>query len=439
MLRTVIIQLWNRRRSNLSIILELLCVFCLMWYITDYLFVYAYNCSIPSCRDINHAWQVKLSVYPSDYSGFRAEEDTPEARLANFDRVLRVLRDHPDVEATGISSHMSVPGSGSLYGRGYMLPEDTANMVGGQMITLSPLADFFRVFGYTRDGGRTPVSMHDFDWSDPGAIVISRSVERALFPGGENAVGSELAGWDRNSRFRIVGVVDDIKRFEYLRPQHAFYLPLTIDGERFMNPDASGEERIAVFVRSRASVSDSRFRENFMKEMGDALQIGNFYLDDIVACSRIEADVTQRFGYTNEVRVRIYLMVFFLLNILLCVLGTFWYKVNIRRSEIGLRKAMGSSKRNVRNRFFLEGICLLAVAAVFAMIVEIQFVKAGLIETLGNNQNTLSDYLPDRTLLRFLITNAITAVTLSLVILGAIWLPARRAAAVPPVDALRDE
>jgi hypothetical protein len=404
-----------------------------MWYITDYLFVYACNCSIPSCRDTNHAWQVNLSVYPSDYSGFRAEENTPEACLANFERILRVLRDHPDVETTGVCDDMSIPGSGSYFGQGFVQPDDTTNTVWGQMISISPLADFFRVFGYTRDGGRTPVSMHDFDWSNPGAVVISRSAERALFPGGENAVGRELGrgSW----RERVVGVVDDIKRFDFLRPQHAFYRPQKITGEQLMNPSGN----VAVFVRSRANISDSRFSENFMKEMSDALQIGNFYLEDIVACSSVEARITHMFGYTNEVRVRICLMVFFLLNILLCVLGTFWYRVNIRRSETGLRKAMGASKRSVRSHFFLEGLCLLAVAALLAMIVEAQFVKAGLIETLGKSENDLPGYLPDRTALRFLITNAITTVTLALVILGAIWIPAQKAASVPPVDALRDE
>ena len=97
---------------------------------------------------------------------------------------------------------------------------------------------------------------------------------------------------------------------------------------------------------------------------------------------------------------------------------------------LGLRKALGSTSRNIRNLFFLEGLILLVAAAIMAIVVELQFVKADLIETLGPDRSDPIVYLPDRTALRFLITNAITA---------AIWLPAKRAASVPPVEALRDE
>jgi ABC-type antimicrobial peptide transport system permease subunit len=132
-------------------------------------------------------------------------------------------------------------------------------------------------------------------------------------------------------------------------------------------------------------------------------------------------------------------MLFFLLNILLCVMGTFWYRIRLRREETGIRKALGASQKSIRNLFLAEGLCLLTIAALPAIFIEFQFVHAGLIDTLGQDSGNIGMYFPDRTGLRFLVTNAITWVVMSAVVITAIWLPARKAAAMAAADALHYE
>jgi ABC-type lipoprotein release transport system permease subunit len=131
-------------------------------------------------------------------------------------------------------------------------------------------------------------------------------------------------------------------------------------------------------------------------------------------------------------------MLFFVINLLLCVTGTFWYRIHIRREEIGIRIATGSSRRRIMELFMVEGLCLLGIVTLPAMFVEYQFVHAGLVGTFGIEYSTLK-FLPDHTLLRFLITNALTWLILAGVILAAIRIPARRAARMQPADALRYE
>ena len=296
------------------------------------------------------------------------------------------------------------------------------------MIIFDPREDLFGVFKYTSDNGKKPVSTHDFDWTN--SIVIGQSAANQLFPN-QSAIGKEITLYSNN--YRVIGVVDDTKRFDYERPQNTFYLPKRLDATNFRN--------FEIAVRSRSSVSDAIFKETFKKEMGNSLQIGNFYLQSITSYKQIIAETKTRLGMTNEIRIRIYMMAFFLVNILLCVIGTFWYRVNIRKDEIGLRKAIGSSSSRIRNLLFMEGLCLLTIAALPAMIIGYQFVHAGLIETLGiswGNSNP-AIHLPDRTLLRFLITNAITWIIMATVVIAAIWLPARKAAAMEAAEALHHE
>lgn len=434
--------IWNRRKANVSVFLELLFVFILVWYMADYLFVYAYNRSLPDHRDVRHTWQVNLNAFSPGHPDYKEEEDNPQALYDNYHRLLNVLRDYPGVEAVSVASNFAAPGSGSYSGRNYYSLKDTSRRVDAQEIAVYPAADFFRVFRHTRNGGAEPVSTSDFDWGTPQAVVISQSVADALFPE-DNAIGQQLVYdlKDAGSPMTIVGVVDDTKRFDYLRPRHAIYPALSgrkskklAEWDVIMWLNAS-----VISIRSAASTPDDVFAEAFIEAMERDLQAGNFFfksIDDYVGI----ADVTEfQFGTSSDLKIRIYLMIFFLLNILLCVLGTFWYRVNLRRSETGLRKAMGASRTDVYRLFLLEGLYLLAFAGLTAMAIEFQLVYGGLIDTLGKDWGADTDtvYLVDNTGLRFLITNGITFALLSAVILAAIALPARRAAALPPAEALR--
>jgi hypothetical protein len=431
MLKSIVLQLWNRKRSNSWMVLELVLVFCLIWYMVDYFFVLTCNNHIPNNRDSRHTWNVIISEYPPEYPGYLVEESEEEALDANNTRVLSALQNYQGIEAIAVSFYGSAPGQLS-YSGGFSLCtlDDTTKIANGQQILIDTKTDYFRVFGLTTDNGKKPASARDFDWAAPNGIAVSRSLAEALFPD-SLAVGKEVIYPHSDKRFIILGVIDDFKYFDYERPQNAVYYPYRLNGNSLKDVEIS--------LRSNASLSDASFKEAFVKEMTKILHIGNYYLEGLTLYSQITDNAKDSLGITNAIRVRSYLMVFFLLNILLCVMGTFWYRVNLRRGEIGLRKALGSSSHSIRNLFFLEGLILLVIAAVVGMAIELQFVKAGLIDTLGQDSDIPTVYLPDKTVLRFLITNAITACILALVILAAIWLPAKKAASVPPVEALRDE
>ena len=128
-----------------------------------------------------------------------------------------------------------------------------------------------------------------------------------------------------------------------------------------------------------------------------------------------------------------------MLCIFLCLIGTFWYRISLRQNEIGLRKAIGATRFSIHYSLIIEGIWLLIIILLPAMLIEFQFVYADLINTLGRQQAPNAQFLPDRTFLRFLITNAITFVLICIVIVSAIWLPARKGASLQPAYALHYE
>jgi ABC-type antimicrobial peptide transport system permease subunit len=425
MLKSIFKQILNRKRSNAWITVELLMVFILVWYMTDYFFVLNYNYNIPNGRSTEHTWEVKLAEYPEIHPQYSAEANTDEALEANFARILQTIRNYPGVEAVSVSDRSSAPESGSYSTGSYFSPEDSTNHASGQMIYIDTKEDFFRVFGYTTNNGKTPVSVADFDWTNPRGIVVGRSVADRLFPN-TSAIGKEL-----NDNLVIIGIVDNIKRFASQRPQHAYYFPLRSKG----NSVKYG----AISIRSNSSLSDASFQEAFTTEMSNRLQTGNFYLKNMVSYSKLAKKGVMQSIMTNVSRQVSSLMIFFLLNILLCVMGTFWYRIQMRRDEIGLRKALGATCNGIRNALLAEGLCLLTIALIPALLIEFQIVHADMNITIGRTNETVGLYLPDRAALRFLITNGVTWMVMAAVIVAAIWLPARKAAALPAAEALHYE
>ena len=429
MLKSILTQIWNRKQNNSWITIELVLVFCLIWYMTDYFFVLTYNYSIPNYRNIDHTFLIKLGKYDPDNSEYNEKEDEEKAKEANFERVLQTIQSYPGIESLSISFYGSVPEAGSYSGTICANPNDTTAGYADSMDKyINTNFDFFRVFGYTTNNGKKQVSMHDFDWSQPNGVVISSSIEQQLY-GKNSALGKEIK--KGKELYKIVGVVDNTKRFDYQRPQHAIYTALPLS-----DYDTESTE---IAVRSNSTYSDVIFRENLEKELNSKFPIGNFYLKNITSFKYISSQTKTIFGMVYEIQIRIYLMLFFLVNIILCIVGTFWYRVNTRREEIGIRKALGSSSSSIRNNLILEGLCLLTIATLPAMIISYQFVHAGLIETLGATRKNPTIYLPDRTFLRSLITNAITWIIIAAVVIAAVWLPARKAAAMEAAEALHYE
>jgi putative ABC transport system permease protein len=104
--------------------------------------------------------------------------------------------------------------------------------------------------------------------------------------------------------------------------------------------------------------------------------------------------------------------------------------VSERTREIGLRKALGATRRSIMFQFFVEGVLLTLVSGLIGM-----GLAGGLMAALGN-VNGPGGFDPPR-LVPMTAFLAIASLTLAGVIAGLY--PARKAANLEPVEALRQE
>ncbi|WP_289834290.1 FtsX-like permease family protein [Parabacteroides goldsteinii] len=132
---------------------------------------------------------------------------------------------------------------------------------------------------------------------------------------------------------------------------------------------------------------------------------------------------------TDAIRYRIAFMAFLIFNIFLGIIGTFWFRNEYRKSEIGLRLAVGSTRRQILQMMIGEGWLLLSLVAIPAAIICINIAKMELIDTnvmpvtfFRVFAGLISTYL----LMAFFIT------------LGA-WYPAYLSSKIAPADTLRAE
>ncbi|MCD8044044.1 MAG: ABC transporter permease [Tannerellaceae bacterium] len=427
MIKSIVKQILNRRKSNFWVSLEILLVFCFLWYIVDYFFVLNYNSTLLSHRDIDNTVLVEMGIIKENHSKYTPT--APEEEVENFRRFINQVRSHPDVEKIGLCSASSYPGSLGQNSSQFKVVNDTlTSPVQAQFFFIMPGEDYFGVFRHTSNG--QPFSLTHLEVVDPNSVIITKLVEEKLFSG-QSAVGKSIQ-FNRgdDTPYRIIAVIDDIKRFSYLRPVPCVF---------FLDPvTASKIANTSITLRLRPGVFMDKFIEEFKKDKASDLGIGNFYLKNVSSLEEAGKRTVHVYSMVNEVRLHTGLMIFFLANILLCIIGTFWYRIHARMKEIGLRRAIGSTKSRIRSLLVWEGLILLLFVLPICLLLEMQVVRLDLLDTLGYTEAT-SGMLPDQTALRFIITNGITLLIMVTVMVVSILLPSLVINQIPPTEALRDE
>ena len=247
----------------------------------------------------------------------------------------------------------------------------------------------------------------------PAVAVVSRLVAARYFPG-VNAVGKRIrtGGTD----FEIVGVASDVK-YGSLRGQAApmVYLPYQQGGR-----DATRVGVLTVAVRAidDAGQTAAALRREVRSLAPGAVIARLMTLDELtnstLARERVVATLSVSFGA--------------IAMLLGCIglYGTLAYAVTRRTSEFGVRIALGASRSRLVASVLGDSLHPVAIGILLGT--PLAFAAGSLSESLlfGVTGRDLPTYLLAVTML------AVSAVWAS-------WLPARRAASVNPIMALRSE
>lgn len=155
--------------------------------------------------------------------------------------------------------------------------------------------------------------------------------------------------------------------------------------------------------------------------------VGNTYIKSVESFSDIR-EMFQR-DTIKEVKNRAFIMFFLLANIFLGIIGTFWFRTQQRRSELGLRIALGSNSSGLQHLLLGEGLWILIFAFLPAIIICYNIGYADVTRV----------WQMEWGMMRFIPAIVVTFVLLALMIIAGIWYPAKQAMKIQPAEALHDE
>jgi putative ABC transport system permease protein len=330
------------------------------------------------------------------------------AQVTFFDTLLGRLRALPGVEAASAVSHLPLGGgdtNGSFEIAGRAFP--AGELPYSKKRIAAP--GYFETMGIPLVRGRT------FDERDvEGArevVVISDAIARRYWPN-DDPLGRQIAfGWGPGDPQEIVGVVGDVRHDGLDQPvEGAIYRPLAQFPRRGMTVVLrTAGDPLAVAAAVRAEVAA---------------------IDPSQPIQRLAAmtDVVRRSVITRETIMRL-LAGFAAIALVLSIVGVYAvtaHGVGQRTREIGVRMAMGARSADVLRMVLREQSTLIAAALAAGMAgawTVSDVLRASLHEVSPTDPQVFAG----------------VAVTLGLVALAASWLPARRAARVDPLSALKAE
>ena len=191
-----------------------------------------------------------------------------------------------------------------------------------------------------------------------------------------------------------------------------------------------------IVFRVKPAADGPDYREKFLREIAPKLDTDNAFVADAAPYTEQQLQFEVMNGDTDKVNSQAVVVLFLLVNVFLGLIGTFWFRTRRRRSEIALRMAMGSTRGGVFRLLIGEGLLLLALVTLPAMVV---CYNVGMAEFTIGRTSLISTWPIEWSVIRFLAGSLGAWLLIALMVVIGIWFPARQAMKIEPAEALHEE
>ena len=347
-----------------------------------------------------HLWTGTITLPTAQYT------DAP-SRQRFIEQLLNALRDVPGVQSATVSGDIPLNGGNrTLYARGDRDLPPVEQRVTAPSHDVAP--DFFKTWRIPLLAGRE-FNEHDTAESQ-NVVLISQTGAKKVFPG-ENPIGKTLLVTSAGTPCEIIGIVGDIRSQRIKEePGMEFYRPWSQENFPFVS--------VAV-LSTLNSDAVTKLAQTALSKVDPGLAIA--------LPQSMDAIVAQALGQARL--MMILLGLFAGIALLLAAVGIYGavaYSVAQRTGEIGVRIALGAQAADVLRLILGQGMMpvLIGLAAGIAAALALgRLLRTQLYQISPHNPTLLFT----------------TATVLGLVALLACFVPARRAAHVDPIQALRAE
>jgi len=359
-------------------------------------------------RSFKRLLEVDLGFRPEQAAAWRIETGdrfpNPEQRNAFFNQLVQSVEAVPGVESAGLTDTLPLGRN-----RSWVLRAKGETYAEGQLPVVFPrIVDhgYIQTMRIPLRAGRD-FTEHDTAESER-VLIINETMARRVWPG-KDAVGQ--IGLLGNQEWKVIGVVSNVRHSELEKEAGLeMYLPITQAGSNSVElvvRTKSTTESLAPSVRAALKNVDPNLPTTEYQTLGQLV-------DQAASPKRL---------------VTLLLGGFSLLALVLAALGIYGvisYSVAQRTHEIGIRLALGARGADVLKQVIGQGMVPVLMGLAIGLIAAVALTRlmSGLLFGVGATDPA---------------TFAVIAVLLAGVALVACWVPARRAAKVDPMIALRCE
>jgi len=441
MLQHSLKMIWAERKSNTWIFIELIVIFTILWFCSGFMYERGKKLFEPTGMDINHTYvlnfdiqkNVNIEDYPKDY-------DYPQ----DLNTIMERLKQYPAIENACFSNYYSTPYSGSYQGRGIFKDSVIYDYA---FRSVSP--EYFDVFKIKFQSGK-PFDANEALSKDQ--VVASPEADNTFFKNEDITSLKEIIKIDFNPGFnpkgkpqeeiekaiktktvwKVTGAIKKLKRSEVEPYRRILFFPIHLSDFSLNYPNM-----VDFCIRVKPQF-DKNFINTFRKDMGERLKVGPLELSTITPPSKNRSMFLR--DTMEQIEMMWVVIAFLLVNVFLGIVGTFRFRANARRGEIGLRCAMGSSKLKIQQLLLSETFVLLLLASIPATIIALNIQWLGILTKLGVSIMADTEIARNKVvIMQNVITYLFTFGSMLLIIWLGTRYPAKKASEIQPAEALHYE
>lgn len=381
--------IWKKKTSNFLMMLEIFFSFLVLFAVSSLSAYFYHNYKDASGMEIDHVWVANISY----------NNDT----LPNYEGILQRLATYPKIESYAFASH-NVPFSFSQSNTDFKYGNASAV---SDVMRVEP--DYPKTLGITLSEGRW------FTWEDTiggqyTPIVITRALKNAVF-GDENPIGKSWSNTNEDGSsqgFKVLGIIDHFKHSDDFQKQ----------GNCFFRPQGPKYDRDVLLIKVKPD-ADAMLEARLAK---DLVNIGKDWSVEIQHMGNMKVNKNRIVWI--PMLIALIVCGFLVVNVALGLFGVLFQTISRRKGEIGLRRAMGATKREILWHFVGETAMIATLGLLLGMFFAVQF--------------PLLQVFDVQTGIYLTGMGIALAAVYGLVLLCA-WYPSRQAAQIFPAEALREE
>lgn len=409
MKRALLGQMTREWKNNIWLVVELSVVALAIWAIMTLLWVTCKGLFQPRGFTPEDVYSIDVKSIPESSPYFLPEYK--DKYFEDRNELVRRLRRNPNVAFVSLHNNFA-PYEYNYSGNAYNIegwPDSIG--YGGNLRVGEP--DIIKVMDIKSVTGKSQDELMEMLRRGEFLLSAHDALEKEFGPMTQ-VIGKHLYISDHpDKKWRIGDIVQRVRRSDYeYTPNGVIIMPFSNINEQYAD----------ILVKVKPGKAKD-FEKDFSEDVSLS-KLRNVYL------SNLKSLVQKGKSLHREIEINIRIMVaicfFLLITIFLGLLGSFWFRVQQRVSEIAIRKTFGATDGDLFRRILGEGMILLLTALLFISACIWPFL------------HEVGDYLGENWWV-FLALQGITAGVMSIGIILSLWYPAWKAMKIEPAVAVKED